>query len=68
MITVHLRKGDVSSREVYLSGIYSVPDETGWLSIIDADGFTLAMYPRENVMRVVIEKAGETDVDSENTN
>jgi hypothetical protein len=46
-------------------GVHAITDENGWLSVVDEEGFTLGMYPKENVVRVLLEqqvKAGETNV------
>ena len=68
MITVHLRTADFAENIRHETGIYATPDENGWIHVMDRDGFTLAMYPKEKVIRLEIEKAGENEVTSEDTN
>ena len=62
MILVHLSK----KVDKYPQGEYAVPTDHDWLSILDDDGLTLAMYPREKIVRVEV-KAGETTMKSEDT-
>jgi len=50
----------------YLTGVHAVPDENGWISIVDEDGLTLGMHPKEHVIAIHIGKAGESTMKVEN--
>ena len=66
MIEVLLHKGDNLRRiESYPLGAHAIPDENGWISILDEDGLVLGMHPKEHVVSVTM-KAGESTMKSEN--
>ncbi len=63
MVKVQLVKDGFRITETYKAGIHAIPDDKGWVSILDEDGVTLALHPKENVISVQImagEKNGES--------
>ena len=58
MIIIETVKDTVHHRDFYDKGVHAVPEEYGWISILDDDGLTLAMYPKDIVIAIKF-KAGE---------
>lgn len=66
MVTVRLLKDKKEFVETHPNAVYVQTDEN-WLTLIDLEGLTVAVYPKEIVVGARI-KAGENDMTSADPN